>query len=87
MYCSLFNSEGSLTIGFGIIFAFFLPEYPIRAKRLLNPIERDLAVWRLEHEAGAAEGHDDTGTWEGFKMALKDPKVCLLFGIVTSNST
>ncbi|WWC63807.1 uncharacterized protein I303_106412 [Kwoniella dejecticola CBS 10117] len=74
----LFIVEGSVTVGFGIIFAFFLPEYPINAKRLLNPVERDLAVWRLEQEAGAAEGHDDTGTWEGFRMALRDPKIWTL---------
>lgn len=80
-------SEGSLTMGFGIICAFFLvstisqreingqPEYPHNA-RMLKPIERDLAVWRLEQESGAGEAHDEsTGTWSGFKLAIKDPKV------------
>lgn len=50
------------------------PEYPHNA-RVLSQVERDLAVWRLEQEAGAAEAHDETGTWRGFTMALKDPKV------------
>ena len=81
------RSEGSLTMGFGIICAFFLvsmtsaretngqPEYPHNA-RMLKPIERDLAVWRLEQESGAGEAHDEsTGTWSGFKLAIRDPKV------------
>ncbi len=70
----LFIVEGVATVGSGVIAAFILPEYPHNA-RVLNQVERDLAVYRLEMEAGAAEAHDDTGTWAGFTMALKDPKV------------
>jgi len=51
------------------------PEYPHNA-RMLKPIERDMAVWRLEREAGAGEAHETSGTWDGFKQAIKDPKVC-----------
>ncbi|WRT70486.1 uncharacterized protein IL334_007484 [Kwoniella shivajii] len=69
----LFIVEGVATIGIGGISALFLPEFPYNA-RMLKPIERDLAVWRIEKEAGAGEGSEDTGTWAGFRAALKDPK-------------
>jgi len=42
---------------------------------MLTPIERDMAVYRLELEAGAGEASENIGTWEGFKIGLKDPKV------------
>lgn len=51
-----------------------MPEYPHNA-RLLNPTERDYAVWRLELEAGAGEAHEDTSTLGGFKQAMLDPKI------------
>ncbi|BEJ17736.1 hypothetical protein CspHIS471_0700040 [Cutaneotrichosporon sp. HIS471] len=70
----LFIVEGVATVGCGAIAAFILPEYPHNA-RILNQVERDLAVYRLEMEAGASEAHDNTGTWAGFTMALKDPKI------------
>ncbi|KAI1400811.1 major facilitator superfamily domain-containing protein [Hypoxylon fuscum] len=70
----LFIVEGVATIGCGLISAFIMPEYPHNA-RLLKPIERDYAVWRLEMEAGAGEAHEDTSTLGGFKLALLDPKV------------
>ncbi|KAF3407647.1 hypothetical protein DPV78_001631 [Talaromyces pinophilus] len=34
-----------------------MPEYPYK-ERLLKPIERDYAVWRLEMEACAGEAND-----------------------------
>jgi hypothetical protein len=58
----------------GAICCFFLPEYPYNAK-LLTPLERQVAVYRLEKEAGAGEGSEDIGTWQGFKIGLKDIKV------------
>ncbi|WVF70353.1 hypothetical protein IAT40_005143 [Kwoniella sp. CBS 6097] len=73
----LFILEGAATVGLGLIFFFFLPEYPHNAK-MLKPIERDMAVWRLEREAGAAEGKEDIGTMEGFMIGLKDPKIYAL---------
>ena len=68
------RSEGSATVGIGAICCFFLPEYPYNAK-LLTPLERQVAVYRLEKEAGAGEGSEDIGTWQGFKIGLKDIKV------------
>jgi hypothetical protein len=54
-------SEGSVTVGVGAISAFFKPEYPHNAK-ILTPIQRDLAVWRIESESGAAGGTEDVST-------------------------
>ncbi|CAI6086743.1 hypothetical protein V2G26_009724 [Clonostachys chloroleuca] len=73
----LFIVEGVVTIGCGLIFACFMPEYPHNA-RLLKPEERDFAVWRLECEAGAGEAHEETTAMGGFKLALLDPKVWAL---------
>ncbi|OCF56125.1 hypothetical protein L486_06066 [Kwoniella mangroviensis CBS 10435] len=68
------RSEGVVTIGCGMIGACFMPECPHNA-RLLKPIEREYAGWRLEMEAGAGEANEDTSTLGGFKLALLYPKV------------
>ncbi|KAE8551003.1 hypothetical protein TMatcc_009081 [Talaromyces marneffei ATCC 18224] len=54
-----------------------MPEYPHNA-RLLKPIERDYAVWRIEKETGAGEAHEETTALKGFKLAIMDPKVWAL---------
>lgn len=71
------NSEGVATIGVGIFCVFFLPEYPYNA-RILKPVERDLAVWRLEKEAGAGEANEEIGTMKGFLLGLQDPKLYVI---------
>ena len=53
------------------------PEYPHNA-RLLTPVERDYAVWRLEREAGAGEANENIGTWKGFLIGCRDPKMWAL---------
>ncbi|GFZ46008.1 hypothetical protein JCM24511_03742 [Saitozyma sp. JCM 24511] len=73
----LFIVEGVATVGIGAISAFVMPEWPYNAK-MLKPIEREMAVWRLAREAGAAEGTEQIGTWKGFLVGLKDPKVYAL---------
>ncbi|XDG02420.1 hypothetical protein ABKA04_002035 [Annulohypoxylon sp. FPYF3050] len=70
----LFIVEGTVTIGCGLLFALLMPEYPHNA-RLLKPMERDYAVWRLEVEAGEGEAHEDTTTLGSFKLAILDGKV------------
>lgn len=70
-------SEGAATVGVGLFCVFFLPEYPYNA-RMLKPVERDLAVWRLEREAGASEANEDIGTLKGFLLGLKDPKLYVI---------
>uniref|UniRef100_A0A8H7MZ28 Major facilitator superfamily (MFS) profile domain-containing protein n=1 Tax=Bionectria ochroleuca TaxID=29856 RepID=A0A8H7MZ28_BIOOC len=73
----LFIVEGVVTIGCGLIFAMIMPEYPHNA-RLLKPVERDFAVWRLECEAGAGEANEDTTALGGLKEALLDIKIWAL---------
>lgn len=73
----LFIIEGSATVGVGAICACIMPEYPHNC-RFLSPVQRDLAVWRIESEAGAAEGTEDESVLRGFAKALSDPKLILL---------
>ncbi|KAI7788001.1 Major facilitator superfamily [Diaporthe eres] len=73
----LFIIEGVATVGIGAICACIMPEFPHNS-RVLSQVQRDLAVWRIESEAGAAEGTEDEGTMSGFVKALSDPKLILL---------
>ncbi|GIZ49356.1 hypothetical protein CKM354_001238600 [Cercospora kikuchii] len=73
----LFIIEGSATVGIGLIFAFIMPEFPHNC-RMLSTTERELAVWRIESEAGAAEGTENESVLKGFAAALSDPKLILL---------
>ncbi|KAE8168340.1 major facilitator superfamily domain-containing protein [Aspergillus tamarii] len=73
----LFIIEGSATVGIGAICALIMPEFPHNS-RILCQIERDLAVWRIESEAGAAEGTENESVLRGFRKALSDPKLLLL---------
>ncbi|KAJ4301348.1 hypothetical protein N0V90_003440 [Kalmusia sp. IMI 367209] len=73
----LFIIEGSATIGIGAICAFFMPEFPHNS-RILSQEERDLAVWRIESESGAAEGSEKESVLKSFAKALSDPKLILL---------
>ncbi|KAK5045434.1 hypothetical protein LTR84_009298 [Exophiala bonariae] len=73
----LFIIEGSATVGLAIICAMIMPEYPHNS-RMLSQNERDLAVWRIESEAGAAEGNENESVLKSFVKALTDPKLILL---------
>ncbi|TGJ88283.1 hypothetical protein E0Z10_g432 [Xylaria hypoxylon] len=73
----LFIIEGSATVGIAAIFAFIMPEFPHNS-RILSNTERALAVWRIESEAGAAEGSEKESIFRGFAKALSDPKLWLL---------
>ena len=73
----LFIIEGSATVGIGFICTFLMPEYPHNA-RMLSQFERDLAVWRIESEAGAAEGTENESVLKSFGKALTDPKLIIL---------
>lgn len=73
----LFIIEGAATVGIGSICAFFMPEYPHNA-RMLTKFEKDLAVWRIESEAGAAEGTENEKVLKSFMQALADPKLLML---------
>ncbi|KAJ5147098.1 pantothenate transporter [Penicillium atrosanguineum] len=73
----LFIIEGSATVGIGVVCACIMPEFPHNS-RFLSQLERDLAVWRIESEAGAAEGTENESVLKGFTKALSDPKLILL---------
>ncbi|KAH8424399.1 uncharacterized protein LDX57_002150 [Aspergillus melleus] len=73
----LFIIEGSATVGIGVVCACIMPEFPHNS-RILSQIERDLAVWRIESESGAAEGTEKESVLKGFAKALSDPKLLLL---------
>ncbi|OQE31908.1 hypothetical protein PENSTE_c001G04556 [Penicillium steckii] len=73
----LFIIEGSATVGIGVICACIMPEFPHNS-RILSQIERDLAVWRIESESGAAEASEKESVLRGFAKALSDPKLVLL---------
>ncbi|KAK9234135.1 major facilitator superfamily domain-containing protein [Lipomyces kononenkoae] len=73
----LFIIEGSATVGIGVICACIMPEFPHNS-RILSQLERDMAVWRIESEAGAAEGTENESALRGLKQALSDPKLLLL---------
>lgn len=73
----LFIIEGSATVGIGVICACFMPEFPYNS-RILSPLERDLAVWRVESDAGAAEGTEQEGVLKSFIKALSDVKLLIL---------
>ncbi|PSN73775.1 MFS general substrate transporter [Corynespora cassiicola Philippines] len=73
----LFIIEGAATVGIGVVCAFLMPEFPHNS-RMLSPLERDLAVYRIESEAGAAEGTVKESALQGFGKALADPKLVLL---------
>jgi MFS family permease len=73
----LFIIEGSATVGFGVICACVMPEFPHNS-RILSDVERALAVWRIESEAGAAEGTENESVLKGFVKALSGPKLLLL---------
>lgn len=45
---------------------------------MLTPVQRELAVWRLEQEAGAGEAHEETSSVKAYASALVDPKVSTL---------
>ncbi|KAM0813400.1 putative Pantothenate transporter [Seiridium cardinale] len=44
----------------------------------IGVLERDLALWRIESESGAAEGHEQESVLKGFTNALSDPKLLLI---------
>ncbi|KAL4887878.1 major facilitator superfamily domain-containing protein [Aspergillus ambiguus] len=73
----LFIIEGTVTVCVGVICACIMPEFPHNS-RILSRLERDLAVWRIESEAGAAEGTENESALGGFAKALADPKLLLL---------
>ncbi|KIJ65885.1 hypothetical protein HYDPIDRAFT_174700 [Hydnomerulius pinastri MD-312] len=73
----LFYIEGAITIFIGFMAMWLLPDYPDNT-RWLSPAERHLAQVRLAEDAGEADkDSEDASIFEGFILAIKDPKVLI----------
>lgn len=70
----LFIVEGAMTVGIGLVFIFIIPNTPATF-RLLNPQEKDYAVYRLEADRVTKDASDEMSTMAAFKLAVTDPKV------------
>ncbi|KIJ65884.1 hypothetical protein HYDPIDRAFT_109951 [Hydnomerulius pinastri MD-312] len=71
----LFYIEGAVTMFFGLLTMWLLPDYPHNT-RWLSPAERRLAQVRLAEDAGEADlDSANTTIFDGFKLAIRDPKV------------
>ncbi|KAM0749015.1 putative MFS transporter [Meredithblackwellia eburnea MCA 4105] len=77
----LFIIEGAATVGIAIMLAFQLPNSPQTA-RWITEQERDSLIHDLKVEAGASDNRGEISTMQGLKMALSDPKLYLLCGIL-----
>ncbi|ETW74943.1 major facilitator superfamily [Heterobasidion irregulare TC 32-1] len=74
----LFYIEGSITMLVGILTMYLLPDHPNNT-RWLSSAERRLAQVRLSEDVGEAD--QDTAVdsaWNGFMLAMKDPKVSIM---------
>ncbi|KAH7904472.1 major facilitator superfamily domain-containing protein [Hygrophoropsis aurantiaca] len=78
----LFYIEGAITMFIGFQAMWLLPDYPNNT-RWLNAAERHLAQVRLAEDAGEADKDSaEASVFEGFVLAIKDPKV-LCFMLMT----
>ena len=73
----LFIIEGAVTVAFGIVGAFILPDYP-ETTAWLSTRERHIAQRRLALDVGIVEEKEDSSALAGLRMAVTDPKVWLL---------
>ncbi|KAG1900982.1 major facilitator superfamily domain-containing protein [Suillus fuscotomentosus] len=73
----LFYIEGAITMSFGFLTMWLLPDFPHNT-RWLNAAERRLGQVRLAEDAGEADkDSDDLTIYDGLWMALKDPKTII----------
>lgn len=83
----LFYIEGALTIFVAFCAMFILPDFPATTrKRWLSPLERKLAMRRMEEDAGVGDEAETEvgGHTAGLWLALKDWKVWWLAFAMTS---
>lgn len=73
----LFIIEGAVTVAFGIMAVFILPDYP-NTTSWITARERHIAERRLALDVGIVEEKEDIGALAGLRMAVTDPKVWLL---------
>lgn len=83
----LFYIEGALTMFFAFLCIFVLPDFP-ETTRWLSPIERKLAIRRMEEDTAGVEDGDEkiegSGPMHGFWLAVTDWKVWFLAVTLTA---
>jgi sugar phosphate permease len=82
----LFLIEGVLTIGFGMLFALYLPNSP---RKIMGFTQQQLDWLRWNYERDLKQ-QDDTGevtALQGFLMAARDPKTWLMCGTLYATYT
>lgn len=80
----LFFIEGSLTVFFAICAIFILPDFP-STTRWLSPLERKLALLRMEEDVGVGDqGETEHGAGQGFWLAVSDWRVWWLAVTMTA---
>jgi hypothetical protein len=72
-----------VTVGLAIVFAFILPSSPATCP-MLSETERELLLWRIKTEQGAADRKDELSAVQAFSLALIDPKTWCFIGILYS---
>ncbi|BFZ58792.1 hypothetical protein PYCC9005_005857 [Savitreella phatthalungensis] len=79
----LFIIEGAVTIAVAAVAIFVMPNFP-QTTKWLSPRERQLAVWRLEVDAGEVDEHGDkaVSVWTSLKQAFSDIRTYMLLVIV-----
>ncbi|GBE79766.1 hypothetical protein SCP_0209670 [Sparassis crispa] len=83
----LFYIEGSLTIFFALLAIFILPDFPATTRgRWLSPLERRLAMRRMEEDAGVGDESETEagGQMHGLWLAVTDWRVWWLAFMMTS---
>jgi len=82
----LFYIEGSLTVLVAVVAIFILPDFPATSSNWLSPLERRLALKRMEEDyAGLGDqGETEQGHTAGFVSAMSDWKVWWLALTLTS---
>jgi hypothetical protein len=77
----LFLVEGVITIGLAIVFAIILPNSNKKIVTLTQ-IECDWVQWNYASNLGQEDNSSEVTAWQGFMLAVKDPKTWLLMAIL-----
>lgn len=82
----LFLIEGIITIGLAIVFALYLPNSP-RKVMWLNEKEHEWLAWNYENDQKQTDNSNEITAWQGFSMAVSDPKTWLMMGTLYATYT
>jgi MFS family permease len=82
----LFLIEGILTVGLAIVFALYLPNSP-RKVMWLNEKEHEWLAWNYKNDQKQTDDSSEITAWQGFSMAVSDPKTWLMMGTLYATYT